>query len=108
MSSTHEFFSFDPVSEAWSDLAPTLHDHFCGVTFVLAGWLYAAGGIFPASSHFGVERYDVASDTWIAVTDFNSEERRTFCAITIESSDPAEEQDLFVLLIAKASSTARL
>jgi hypothetical protein len=106
MSITNEFFSFDPESGVWSTLAPTLHNHFCVVTFVQAGCLYAAGGIFPASSHFGVECYDVASDTWTAVTEF-SEERRTFCAITIESSGPAEEQDLFDSLITKASSMCR-
>jgi hypothetical protein len=106
MGHSNDFFSFDPVSGVWSTLAPTLHNRFCGVSFVLAGCLYAAGGFQP-SSVSSVERYDVAADTWTAVADF-SEGRFNFCAVTIGFSGPAAEQDLFDSLIAKASSLGRV
>jgi hypothetical protein len=106
MSHSSEFFSFDPVSGVWSTLAPTLHDRFCGSSFVLAGYLYAAGGFQP-SSVSSMERYDVHSDTWTAVADF-SQARANFYAVTIGSPGSAVEQDLFDSLIAKASSMARL
>jgi hypothetical protein len=104
MSHGSDFFSVDPVSGAWSTLAPTLHNRFCGTSFVLAGCLYAAGGFQP-SSVSSVERYDVVSGTWTAVADL-IECRSNFCAVTIGSSSPAEEQDLFDSLIAKASTEA--
>jgi hypothetical protein len=97
-----DFFSFDPVSKVWNSLAPTLHNRHCGSSFVLAGCLYAAGGCEP-SSISSVERYDVASDTWMAVADF-SEGRSSCCAIAVGHTGPATEQDLFDSLIAKASS----
>jgi hypothetical protein len=108
MSHSRKFFSFDPVSGIWTTLARTLYNHFHGTSFVLAGCLYAAGG----SQHIqrggtSVERYDVASDTWAAVADL-SLGRSSCCAVTIGSSGPAEEQDLFDSLIAKASSIARV
>jgi hypothetical protein len=91
---------FDPASAVWSTSAPTLVSRKYGVSFVLGGCLYAAGGDGGYSS---VERYDVASNTWEAVVDM-LEGRRLFGAVTIDSSGPAEEQDLFDSLIAKASS----
>jgi hypothetical protein len=108
VSHSSEFFSFDPVSGVWSTLAPTLHNRFCGSSFVLAGCLYAAGPS-PHVQQGGssVERYDVASDTWTAVADF-SDGRSNFCAVTIGSSGLSEEEDLFDSLIAKTSSTGRL
>jgi N-acetylneuraminic acid mutarotase len=107
-SDNNDFFSFDPVSGVWSALAPTLYNHFHGASFVLAGCLYAAGG----SRHMqqggsSAERYDIHSDTWTAVADLN-QGRSSCCAVTIGYSGPAEEQDLFDLLITKASSMARL
>ncbi len=49
-----------------------------------------------------VERYDVATDTWTAVEDM-IEGRGFHCAVTIKSAaGPAEDQDLFDSLIAKA------
>jgi hypothetical protein len=90
---------FDPVSEVWSMLAPTLANHVYGSTFVLGGYLYAAGG----SSHLtNLERYDGASNTWSAVANM-LEGRHFSCAVTIRSVGPAEEQDLFDSLIAKAA-----
>jgi N-acetylneuraminic acid mutarotase len=103
---SNDFISFDPVSEVWSKFAPTLHNRSSGVSFVLAGCLYAAGGLEP-SSLSSVERYDVSSDTWTAVADF-SEGRSNSCAVTIKSLGPAQELNLFDSLIAKASSMARL
>jgi N-acetylneuraminic acid mutarotase len=99
-SNSNAFFSFDPVSGAWSTLAPTLRNRKTGTSFLLAGCLYAAGGFQP-SSVSSVERYDVHSDTWTAVADF-SDGRSNFCAVTIGSSGLSEEQDLFDSLIAKA------
>jgi hypothetical protein len=66
---------------------------------VVGGSLYAAGGLGQASS---VERYDEASNAWTAMTNM-LEGRRYFCAITIGSAGPAEDQDLFNSLIVKAS-----
>jgi hypothetical protein len=49
-----------------------------------------------------VERYDAASDTWYFVANM-LEGRVFFSAVTIGSASPAEEQDLFDSLIAKAA-----
>jgi N-acetylneuraminic acid mutarotase len=106
MGDSNDFISFDPVSGVWCNFAPTLHNRSGGVSFVLAGCLYAAGGFGP-SSLSSVERYDVASDTWTVMADV-SEGRSSCCAVTIGSSGPAQEQNLFDSLIAKASSMARL
>jgi actin-binding protein IPP len=102
---SNDFISFDPVSGVWCTLAPTLHNRSSSVSFVLAGYLYAAGGRTQTSIS-SVERYNVASDTWTATSDL-IEARSSSCAVAIGSSSPAEEQDLFDLLIAEASSMAR-
>jgi N-acetylneuraminic acid mutarotase len=94
-----EVLRFDIVTSVWSTLAQTLYDRNEGVSFVLAGCLYVAGGGKDASA--SVERYDVATNTWTAVADM-LEERRGFGAICIESVGPTEEQDLFDSLILKA------
>jgi hypothetical protein len=82
----------DPASGAWSALAPASSSRQGGASFVVGGCLYAAGGVIQSS---------VASNTWTAVIDM-LEGRHHFGAVTFES--PAEEQDLFDSLIAKASS----
>jgi hypothetical protein len=47
-----------------------------------------------------VERYDVASDTWATVADMLK--GRSLCsAVTIRSTGPVGEQDLFDSLIVK-------
>jgi hypothetical protein len=68
-----------------------------GDSFVVAGCLYDQ----PATS--SVERYDPATDTWAYVADM-LDNRYALCAITICTARPAEEQDLFDSLIAKASN----
>jgi N-acetylneuraminic acid mutarotase len=95
-----ELLCFDPASAEWSTLAPTLRGRQNCATFVLGGILYAAGGRSDISS---VEFYDVATDTWTTVAHM-LEGRSLFGAVTIESAGPAEEQDLFDSLIAKASN----
>jgi N-acetylneuraminic acid mutarotase len=90
---------FDPASNAWSTLAPTSMERNGGVSFVMGGFLYAAGGLGQTSS---VERYDVATNTWTIMANM-LEARRYFCAVTIGSVGPVEEQDLFDSLIAKSS-----
>jgi hypothetical protein len=90
---------FDPASDAWTTLTLTLTAKHGGCTFVLGGCLYAAGG---SSSPSSVERYDVVNNTWTAVADM-LQARSYPCAVTIESTVPAEEQDLFDSLIAEAS-----
>jgi hypothetical protein len=92
-----EALSFDPVSGAYSTLAPTSISKRCCASFVLSGCMYV--GLDQSSS---AERYDVASNTWAIVA--NMLEKRGFCsAVTIGSAGPAEDQDLFDSLIAKAS-----
>jgi hypothetical protein len=54
-------------------------------------------------SGLSVERYDVASNTWTLVANMH-ERRYAHCAVTIGSPSPAEEQDLFDLLIAKVAT----
>jgi hypothetical protein len=49
-----------------------------------------------------VERYDVDLDTWTAHVDI-LEERNQFGAVTVGSTGPVGEQDLFDSLIAKVS-----
>jgi outer membrane protein assembly factor BamB len=92
---------FDPLSGAWNTLESTSSSsRKFGASFVANGCLYVAGG---AGRNSSVERYDVASDTWTAVADM-LEGRRYFSAITIGSAGPAEVQDLFDSLIAKAEA----
>jgi hypothetical protein len=86
---------FEPTTGAWTTLASTLRSHYCATSFVLGGCLYAAGGMENPSA---VERYDVAADTWTAVADM-LEGRHSFGAVTIGPMGPAEEQNLFDLLI---------
>jgi hypothetical protein len=93
----HEVLRFDPASGAWSTLAPTLSDKRSGASFVLGGFLYAVG------CRGSVERYDVTSDTWTAVADMLGC-RFACCTVSIGAAGPAEEQDLFDSLIAKAAS----
>jgi N-acetylneuraminic acid mutarotase len=96
-----EVLRFDPALGAWSTLAPTLMSRICCSIFVIGGCLYAAGGNDISAS--SVERYDTTTNTWTEVTDM-LEARTRFSAVTIGSAGPAEEQDLFDLLIVKASS----
>jgi hypothetical protein len=91
------FLRFAPVTGAWSTLASTLLRRFHAASFVLGGCLYAAGGIWSPST---VERYDADTDTWTAVSNM-PEERNSFGAVTIGPTGPAEEQNLFDLLIKK-------
>jgi hypothetical protein len=96
------FLRFDPVSESWSTLAPTLINRRRGCSFVLGGCLYTSGGGLPREAYSSVERYDAASNTWAIVGNM-LESRRYLNAVTIGSAGPAEKQDLFDALIAKAS-----
>jgi N-acetylneuraminic acid mutarotase len=88
----------DTASGVWSILAATLDDKQGSATFVVGGYLYVAGGESNPSS---VERYDVVTDTWAAVADM-LEGRVYIGAVTIRSMVPAEDQDLFDSIIAKA------
>jgi N-acetylneuraminic acid mutarotase len=88
---------FDVATGAWSTLAQTIDDRAFGVSFVLAGCLYVAGGNASAS----VERYDVATNTWTELANMLTE-RCCFRAVCIESDGPTEEQDLFDSLIVKS------
>jgi hypothetical protein len=97
--SGREVLRFDPTSGVWSTLAPTLVSRRYCASFVVGGCLYAAGGNGSAS----VERYDVASNAWTAVSDM-LEGRKSGVGVTIGSAGPGEAQDLFDSLIAKASS----
>jgi hypothetical protein len=94
-----EVYIFDPVSGVWSDLASTSYCKSQGSLFVLGGCLHAVGG---HGNHKSVERYDAATDTWTALANM-LEGRRLPGAITIPAAGPAEEQNLFDALIAKAT-----
>jgi hypothetical protein len=94
-----EFLRFDPTSAAWRTLASTLSDKRCCATFALGGCLYVAGG---HADNLSVECYHIATNTWTAVVDM-LEGRSFFGAVTIGSTSPAEEQNLFESLLAKAS-----
>jgi hypothetical protein len=59
--------------------------------------MYTAGG---EGQSLSVARYNVATDTWTAMVDM-LEGRRFFGSVTIGSSGPTEEQDLFNALITK-------
>jgi N-acetylneuraminic acid mutarotase len=90
---------FDPASGTWSTLTPTSIGRYGGVSFVLGDCLYVTGG---RERYASVERYDENTDTWTTMADM-LEGRRIFRAVTTKSAGPAEEQDLFDLLIAKAT-----
>jgi hypothetical protein len=98
--SSRETLRFDPSSRVWQTLAPTSVSRRGGVSYVLGGRLYAAGGDGGSSS---VECYDVASNTWSTAVSDMLEGRRFFGAVTIGAAAPAEEEDLFDSLIAKAA-----
>jgi hypothetical protein len=91
---------FDIATSAWSNLAPTSMSRIFGVSFVLNDCLHATGG-GDARTRASVERYDAANNTWTPVANM-LEGRRFFRAVCIGSQGPAEEQDLFDSLIAKA------
>jgi hypothetical protein len=95
-----EVLRFDPASGAWTTLTPTLIAMRIGASFVVDGCLYATGG---AESGASVERYDPATDTWTVMANM-LDDRLALCAVTIGSTGPAEEQDLFDSLIAKATT----
>jgi hypothetical protein len=90
---------YDPVSGAWSTLAPLIQGCYKGASFVLGGCLYAAGGEGTESK---VQRYDVIANTWTEVAGMLDGRCETG-AVTIRSTNPAREQDLFDSLIAKAA-----
>jgi hypothetical protein len=104
--SGREVLSFDPASHVWNKLASTSSNRRGGAAFVLNGLLYFAGGYYTADgstiSTSSVERYDVASNTWVVMPRM-LEGRRYFGAVAIGSAGPTEEQDLFDSLIVKAS-----
>jgi hypothetical protein len=75
------------------------HEFYHGAFFVLSGCLYAAGG---HNSESKVQRYDVATNAWMEVADM-LEGRYGFGAVTVGSTCPVEEQDLFDSLITKAT-----
>jgi N-acetylneuraminic acid mutarotase len=91
--------SYDPVSGVWSNLASLTHECYHGAFFVLGGCLYAAGG---QDSESKVQRYDVTTNAWTEVADM-LEGRYGFGAVTVGSTGPVEEQDLFDSLITKAT-----
>jgi hypothetical protein len=90
---------FDPASGVLESLAPTLHHKQKGALFVLDGCVHAAGG---NRNHTSVERYDAGTDTWTTAADM-LEGRMLSGAVTIPAAGPAEEQNLFDALIAKAT-----
>jgi N-acetylneuraminic acid mutarotase len=92
-----EILRYDPAADAWSTLAPVMIGKYLGTSlFVLGGNLYAAR--YSAN----VERYDVDTDTWMAMSNM-LEGRTAFCSFTIASAGPAEEENLFDKLIATAN-----
>jgi hypothetical protein len=90
----------NPASGAWSTLAPTLSGKASGASFVLDVCMYAG------ECRGSVERYDVTTNTWVAVADM-LESRFACCAVTVGTAGSVEEQDLFDSLIAKACSKFR-
>jgi hypothetical protein len=91
---------FDTSSGVWSTLGATSNSKLGSASFVLGGCLYVAGRLGNLSS--SVERYDVATDTWTVVENM-LEGRSYHGAVTIGSTDPAEDEDYFDSLIAKAA-----
>jgi hypothetical protein len=90
---------YNPVIGEYLFLRPTLSDRRGGASFVLGGYLYAAGG---GDDSWSVERYDASTSTWTEVADM-LEGRSYACAVIIGSTSPPEDQGLFDSLIAKAS-----
>jgi hypothetical protein len=66
----------------------------------LGGSIYVAGG--RNSYSCDVKRYDVVSNTWIALGDM-LEGRWSFCTVNIDCEGSAAEQNIYDALIAKAS-----
>jgi hypothetical protein len=95
---------FDIASGVWITLGATLNGKHNSSTFVLGGCLYVAGGcLYVHNLSSSVERYNVTTDTWTAVANM-LKGRVNSCAVTIGSAaDPAENEELFDSLIAKAA-----
>jgi hypothetical protein len=68
---------FDPISEVFSAVAPTVNSRKYGCSFALGGCLYAVGGLGADSS---VERYDVANNNCSRVANF--------CLVALPTSNP--------------------
>lgn len=63
-------FVFDPVSEAWTELAPIPGGRIAGVAVSLGNYIYLVGGQpdDPFDTEFpSLLRYDPASDAWAAM-----------------------------------------
>jgi hypothetical protein len=99
--SAHEVLRFDPVSAAWSTIAPAWIARTFGNLFVLGGCLYIAGGAGGGASF--VERYNVDTNTW-TMKENMLESRYKFCSVTVDVmiAVPPKEQNLFDSLIDKA------
>jgi hypothetical protein len=85
---------FNPASGEWKTLAPTLIGHAEGCSFVANGCLFAAGG-----EDFSMERYDVATNVWTAMTEALFPRWYSFCAVAMRLG---EEENLFDALITNA------
>jgi hypothetical protein len=86
---------YEPVTGRWTRLASTKSSRTDGTSFTANGSLFVAGGNSDPS---GVERYDVATKTWMVITNM-LEGRTDFGAVAMP---PAKEQDLFDSLVAEA------
>jgi kelch-like protein 17 (actinfilin)/kelch-like protein 20 len=95
----NEVLCFDPDLDVWSTkVASTLFNRSFGMSFVLGGCLYAAGGLDFGANSSSVERYDVASDTWTAVGDM-SKARHFFGAVAIGCADPTKGKTYSIRLL---------
>jgi hypothetical protein len=89
--------SFNPTSQIWVKRYPLNSECYCGVSFVLKGFLYAAAAKDGESK---MQRYNVTTNMWTDVGHM-PEGRYHFGAVAIGSPSLTGEQDLFDSLIMK-------
>lgn len=63
----HDFYSYNPSTDAWTARARPSYDHAYGAAGVIGGKLYVAGGYDDGlQTHTRLEIYDPTTNTWSA------------------------------------------
>ena len=95
---------FDPASGSWSTVAPMSRSRWYFGLFVLGGCMYAADGYRTEQL---VEKYGPDTDSWSNVSPMLGNGRRYVCAQSVTTRAQIVKENLFDMLIAKATAARR-